>query len=598
MAKRHLGLENPGKAMAAKPKLVKKRPTLADLMNQTNGSLNAPRAVVVSKKPMVPCEVDIAKMKKESSTLCYNKSIYENLLPTSCNVKSRTNVSCQDTCFQRADQPAASITASSSMDVSPSKSDGGSVSLDETMSTCDFLRSPEFEYIDNDDALAVNSIERKACSSLDISDPEGIAGNICKRDILVEIKTVNRVVGIDDSITDPQFCATFACEIYKNLQASERKKMPRTDFVERIQEDINASMRAILIDWLVEVAEEYSLVPETLFLTVNYIDRYLSGNVIQRQRLQLLGVACMMIAAKYEEICAPQVEEFCYVADNTCFKKEVLQMESSVLNYLKFEMSAPTAGFFLTRFVRAAQGINEVPSMQFGYLANYLTELSLLEYGMLCYAPSLIAASAIFLAKFMLNPLKRPWTLTLMHYTLYKPSDLRDCVKAIHRLVCNIHSSSLPAIREKYSQHKNALSLTPFIYIYAERVPTALPSSSGVVDVPSGLEGVEWHVDEVTEQRPSPAELSESQLQQPVGDENCWSHMMDELAMVVGPGAGSDEEVMEFGVNEEIGSHEFELDSVTVGSDVDIPVPDEVSAWVLSRINEVSQLLGVSFEGH
>ncbi|CAL5386894.1 unnamed protein product [Camellia sinensis] len=212
----------------------------------------------------------------------------------------------------------------------------------------------------------------------------------------------------------------------------KRKKMPRTDLVERIQGDINASMRAILIDWLVEVAEEYSLVPKTLFLTVNYIDRYLSGNVIQRQRIQLLGVACMMIAA---------VEEFCYVADNTYFKKEVLQMESSVLNYLKFEMSAPTAGCL--RFVRAAQGINEVPSMQLGYLANYLTELSLLEYGMLCYAPSLVAASAIFLAKFILNPSKRPW-----------PSDLRDCVKAIHRLVCNIHSSSLPAIREKYSQHK------------------------------------------------------------------------------------------------------------------------------------------------
>ncbi|GMP46842.1 hypothetical protein CsSME_00014845 [Camellia sinensis var. sinensis] len=404
-------------SMAAKPKLAKKRPTLANLMNQTNGSLNAPRA---------------------------------------------------DTCFQRADQPAVSITASSGMDVSPSKSDGGSVSLDETMSTCDFLRSPEFEYIDNDDALAVNSIERKACSSLDISDPEGIAGNICKRDILVEIKTVDRVVGIDDNVTDPQLCATIACEIYKNLQASERKKMPRTDLVERIQGDINASMRAILIDWLVEVAEEYCLVPETLFLTVNYIDRYLSGNVIQRQQIQLLGVACMMIAAKYEESCAPQVEEFCYVTDNTYFKKEVLQMESSVLNYLKFEMSAPTAGCFLTRFVRAAQGINEVPSMQLGYLANYLTELSLLEYGMLCYAPSLIAASAIFLAKFILNPSKRPWTLTLRHYTLYKPSDLRDCVKAIHRLVCNIHSSSLPAIREKYSQHK-------YKFVAKKNCPSSVP---------------------------------------------------------------------------------------------------------------------------
>jgi cyclin A len=73
----------------------------------------------------------------------------------------------------------------------------------------------------------------------------------------------------------------------------------------------------------VQVAEEYRLVPDTLYLTVNYIDRYLSGNEINRQRLQLLGVACMLIAAKYKEICAPQVEEFCYITDNTYFRDEV-----------------------------------------------------------------------------------------------------------------------------------------------------------------------------------------------------------------------------------------------------------------------------------
>lgn len=214
-------------------------------------------------------------------------------------------------------------------------------------------------------------------------------------------------------------------------------------------------MRAILIDWLVEVAEEYRLVPDTLYLTVNYIDRYLSGNSMDRQRLQLLGVACMMIASKYEEICAPQVEEFCYITDNTYFKDEVLEMESSVLNYLKFEMTAPTPKCFLRRFVRAAQGAtDEVSSMQLECLANFLAELSLIEYSMLCYAPSLVAASAIFLAKFILLPTKRPWNSTLQHYTHYQPSDLVDCVKDLHRLCCNTHNSSLPAIREKYSQHK------------------------------------------------------------------------------------------------------------------------------------------------
>ena len=101
------------------------------------------------------------------------------------------------------------------------------------------------------------------------------------------------------------------------------KRRPTTDFMETMQKDINPSMRGILIDWLVEVAEEYKLVPDTLYLTVAYIDRFLSCNTVSRQRLQLLGVSSMLIAAKYEEICAPQVEEFCYITDNTYRREEV-----------------------------------------------------------------------------------------------------------------------------------------------------------------------------------------------------------------------------------------------------------------------------------
>ncbi|KAL6962215.1 hypothetical protein U1Q18_037171 [Sarracenia purpurea var. burkii] len=339
-------------------------------------------------------------MKKGSSTFSYNKSISKNFLPSPHNTKSRTDVSCKDTFFQRADQPAKNITAltaPSGMDVSPSKSDPGSVSLDESMSTSDSLRSLEFEYIDNYDDLAVNSIERKACSSLSLSDHEGKAGDNREREIRVAMETSDRVVGIDNG-RDPQLCATIACDIYKNLRASEREKRPCRDYLERVQTDINASMRAILIDWLVEV----------------------------------------------------------------------LQMESAVLNYLKFEMTALTARCFLRRFVRAAQGTNEVPSMQLEYLASYVTELSLLEYSMLCYAPSLIAASATFLAKFILNPSKRPWTLTLMHYTLYKPSDMCDCVKAMHRPCFYNYNSSLPAIREKYSQHK-------YKFVAKKKCPSSIP---------------------------------------------------------------------------------------------------------------------------
>ncbi|KAI4307240.1 hypothetical protein L6164_030447 [Bauhinia variegata] len=472
LAKRHASSENAGKVIAVPPQMTKKRAPLSNLTNQKNVAHSASRNSMPSSS-LVPCTTKIAKIKKEPSACTSNSAISVNKLPGLPYVKSSAAAFPKVASFPPRDEAAPTVATviapvSSNMDVSPSKSDAMSVSMDESMSTCDSFKSPEVEYLDNSDISAVDSIDRKTFSSLNISDNTEKAGNICNRDALVELERDDKVVNVDSNYIDPQLCATFACDIYNHLRASEVKKRPSTDFMEKIQKDINPSMRAILIDWLVEVAEEYRLVPDTLYLTVNYLDRYLSGNVITRQKLQLLGVSCMMIASKYEEICAPQVEEFCYITDNTYFKEEVLQMESAVLNYLKFEMTAPTIKCFLRRFVRAAQGVNEVPSLQLECLTNYIAELSLLEYSMLCYAPSLIAASAIFLAKFILFPSSKPWDSTLKHYTHYQPSDLYACVKDLHRLCYNSHSSNFPAIREKYSQHK-------YKYVAKKYCPPSIP---------------------------------------------------------------------------------------------------------------------------
>ncbi|KAK3164579.1 hypothetical protein QOZ80_1AG0021350 [Eleusine coracana subsp. coracana] len=363
--------------------------------------------------------------------------------------------------------PKAPTIAPCSSFVSPGCS-GDSVSIDETMSTCDSMKSPEFEYIDNGDSVMLASLQRRANEQLCISEDKDVKENKWKRNSPAPME-IDSICDVDNDMEDPQLCATLASDIYMHLRDAETRKRPSTDFMETIQKDVNPSMRAILIDWLVEVAEEYRLVPDTLYLTVNYIDRYLSGNEINRQRLQLLGVACMLIAAKYEEICAPQVEEFCYITDNTYFRDEVLEMEASVLNYLKFEMTAPTAKCFLRRFVRAAQVCDEDPPLHLEFLANYIAELSLLEYSLLSYPPSLIAASSIFMAKFVLQPTKNPWNSTLAHYTQYKPSELCDCVKALHRLLSVGLASNLPAIREKYSQHK-------YKFVAKKHCPPSIPT--------------------------------------------------------------------------------------------------------------------------
>ncbi|XP_050124075.1 cyclin-A1-1-like isoform X2 [Malus sylvestris] len=439
------------KPMAAKTQVLKKRTALADVTNQRNRCQSVP-PTLASSKPMVPCTNKIAKTiankttaktTKEVSSCTSNTGLSGNVFQASLSAKSNILVPFSDTSFSGTDpaikvfctdpSPSSSGTvlpalscinhAFRSWDASPSRSVSASVSLDESMSTCDSLNSPEFEYIDNEDVSDVKWIEKKTTKSLFISNHPGKEANIWKKDIFFDMDATDKVVAMDDNFMDPQFCAAIAPDIYKHLRESE-------------------------------VAEEFRLVPETLFLTINYVDRYLSGNVMNRKQLQLLGVACMMIAAKYEEIVAPEVEQFCYITDNTYTKKEVLQMESSVLNHLKFEMTAPTALCFLRRFCFAAQKTSKVPSEHFRCLASYITELSLLEYSMLCYAPSLIAASAAFLAKYILSPLKKPWNSTLRHYTLYQASDLFDCVKALHQLCCNGCGSNLPAVREKYCQHK------------------------------------------------------------------------------------------------------------------------------------------------
>ncbi|KAK6912123.1 Cyclin, C-terminal domain, partial [Dillenia turbinata] len=262
------------------------------------------------------------------------------------------------------------------------------------------------------------------------------------------------VIDIDSDQKDPLLCSLYAADIYGYLRVAELTGRPSSSFMEKVQRDITQSMRAILIDWLVEVSEEYKLVPDTLYLTVHLIDLFLSENYIERQRLQLVGITCMLIASKYEEICAPRVEDFCFITDSTYTREEVLKMESRVLNYFNFHISVPTSKTFLRRFLRAAQALYKVPSLELEYLANYLTELTLVDYAFLKFPPSMVAASAVFLARWSLDQSSHPWNTTLQYYTMYKASDLKTTVLALQDLQLNTKGCPLNAIRMKYRQDK------------------------------------------------------------------------------------------------------------------------------------------------
>ncbi|KAF9600224.1 hypothetical protein IFM89_005048 [Coptis chinensis] len=289
-----------------------------------------------------------------------------------------------------------------------------------------------------------------------------------------EEKPVSSVVVVIDEdeeevhSDDPQMCVAYASDIYAYLHSmeTEEKRRPKVDYVEKVQKDITSHMRSILVDWLVEVAEEYKLVSDTLYLAISYLDRYLSSNALNRQKLQLLGVSCMLIASKYEEISPPHVEDFVYITDNTYTKQEVVKMETDILKFLNFEMGNPTIKTFLRRFTRTAQGDCESPNLQLEFLGCYLAELSLLDYGCLRFLPSLVACSVIFLTNFTLQPKMLPWNVILQLQSGYRPSDLKDCVLAIHDLQLSRKGSTLASIRDKYKQHKVCISGCAFFLFY------------------------------------------------------------------------------------------------------------------------------------
>ncbi|KAG0479283.1 hypothetical protein HPP92_010141 [Vanilla planifolia] len=244
------------------------------------------------------------------------------------------------------------------------------------------------------------------------------------------------------AMDETQFCPHYASDIYCYLRSMEGSNGREFEH------------EGVLVDWLVDVAEEYRLISDTLFLAVSYIDRYLSSNVISRQRLQLLGVSAMLIASKYEEISPPHVEDFCYITDNTYTKKQMVGMETDILKFLKFEMGNPTIKTFLRRFTKASNEDGEYPSLVLEFMGCYLAELSLLDYRCVQFLPSVTAASAVFLARFTLNQEQPPWNKRLRQYTGYKVTDLKECIYLLHDLQLGKRWSNLDAVREKYKQHR------------------------------------------------------------------------------------------------------------------------------------------------
>ncbi|CAE7913618.1 ccna2 [Symbiodinium sp. KB8] len=163
-----------------------------------------------------------------------------------------------------------------------------------------------------------------------------------------------------------QSAAEYVPEIMERLFEEEAAFLPRPSYMET-QQDINGKMRAILVDWLVEVHMKYRLRAETLFLAVNLIDRHMTALPVLRRRLQLVGVTGMFVAAKFEEIDPPRATDFVYITDNTYSKDDLLQMECMMLSALEFRVVVPTPAHFFNHFVKAnnCENVRHIESVKY-----------------------------------------------------------------------------------------------------------------------------------------------------------------------------------------------------------------------------------------
>jgi G2/mitotic-specific cyclin 1/2 len=255
-----------------------------------------------------------------------------------------------------------------------------------------------------------------------------------------------------EDVDDPLMVSEYVVEIFEYLKELEIATMANPDYMDS-QNELEWKMRGILVDWLLEVHTRFRLLPETLFLAVNIIDRFLSSKIVQLDRLQLVGVTAMFIASKYEEVLSPHVQNFRHVADDGFTEEEILSAERFVLTALNYDLSYPNPMNFLRRISKA-----DNYDIQTRTLGKYLLEIGCLDHRFLAHPPSQVAAAAMYLARMVLE--RGPWDATLVHYSGYSEEEIQPVLNLM------IDYLSSPVLHEaffkKYASKKFLKGKSPF----------------------------------------------------------------------------------------------------------------------------------------
>lgn len=305
------------------------------------------------------------------------------------------------------------------------------------------------------------------CPSMDTAADDGLALGLGR---FAAAALPAGVTDIDlDDMDNPQLVAEYVTEIYAYMHHMEVKQAPAANYMETVQKDLRVDMRAILIDWLVEVHQRFKLIQETFFLTVHILDRYLSVQPVTRSRLQLIGVCAMLIAAKYEEMYPPEVQDFIWVSRNAYTRADIITTEGLILRALDFDLGTPLPLHFLRRDSRAAAASPDAHNV-----AKYMMEVGAASYALLAFAPSQLAAASLYCAQQALAPGAPAWSATAAHYSGYSEAALQPCVAALRGALAGA-DKALPAVQKKFADAKMlAASTRPEVVAYIAEAAGAM----------------------------------------------------------------------------------------------------------------------------
>nr|GMD65253.1 G2/mitotic-specific cyclin-2 [Ipomoea batatas] len=248
-----------------------------------------------------------------------------------------------------------------------------------------------------------------------ISEDDGIEIEHIEENLIVNIDSPDErnVLAVVEYVDD----------IHAFYKKTESLSCALPDYM-NLQPAINEEMRSILIDWLIEVHQKFAL---------------MDGDIVPHS---------MLLACKYEEVYAPAVVDFVLISDNAYCRQEVLDMEIIMANTLQFNFSVPTPYAFMMRFLKAAQFDKELECLSF-----FLLELCLVDYQMLRFPPSELAAAAVFTAQCTLVGFKQ-WSKTCEKYTNYAEHQLLECSKEMVTLHENAGFGELTAVYRKYDTYR------------------------------------------------------------------------------------------------------------------------------------------------